>query len=316
MAADVIAKATNLFWLWTMLGVAWAWLIPEHFSWFARYISLGLGVIMLGMGLTLSFDDFRSVFRQPKAIGIGVVAQFLIMPTIGFSIAKVAGLSPGLSAGLVLVSCCPGGTASNVIAYLSRANVALSVLMTMCSTLLAVVLTPALAGWLAGEFVQVDVQQLLIKTLTVVLLPVIGGLMLNQFAGRWVQPIKNFSPLVSVVVIVLIVGCVIALKKTEIIDAGLPLLVAILALHVSGFAMGYVFAFLGGFGEDYRRTVSIEVGMQNSGLGAELATALSDPLAPVPSAISAFFHCLIGSFLAGVWRLKPVEEEPEAEHGK
>ena len=110
------------------------------------------------------------------------------------------------------------------------------------------------------------------------------------------------------------------MKKQEIIAAGFPLLGAILVLHVSGFALGYVFAFFGGFGEDYRRTVSIEVGMQNSGLGAELASALSDPLAPVPSAISAFFHCLIGSCLAGVWRLKPVSEsnevpsEAEAEH--
>jgi len=311
----MIAKATNLFWLWTLLGVAWAWLIPTHFMWFAPYIGPGLGVIMLGMGLTLSFSDFRSVLKQPKAIGVGVVAQFLIMPTIGFTIAKFAGLSPGLSAGLVLVSCCPGGTASNVIAYLSRANVALSVLMTMCSTLLAVGLTPALAGWLAGEFVQVDVGQLLVKTLTVVLLPVVGGLLLNQFASDWVRPVAKFSPLVSVVVIVLIVGCIIALKKQEIIDAGFPLLGAILVLHVSGFALGYAFALLGGFGEDYRRTVSIEVGMQNSGLGAELATALSDPLAPVPSAISAFFHCLIGSFLAGVWRLKPVTGSNEVPSG-
>ena len=299
----MIAKATNLFWLWTLLGVAWAWLIPAHFIWFAPYIGPGLGVIMLGMGLTLSFEDFRNVLKNPKAIGIGVAAQFLIMPTLGFLIAKGAGLSPGLSAGLVLVSCCPGGTASNVIAYLSKANVALSVLMTMCSTILAVVLTPTLAGWLAGEFVQVDVAQLFLKTLTVVLLPVLGGLLLNQFASRWTRPITQVSPLVSVVVIVLIVGCIIALKKSEIIDAGLPLLVAILLLHVSGFSLGYGFAYLGGFSEDYRRTVSIEVGMQNSGLGAELASALGDPLAPVPSAISAFFHCLIGSMLAGFWRL-------------
>lgn len=300
----MIAKATNLFWLWTLLGVAWAWFIPQHFIWFAPYIGPGLGVIMLGMGLTLSFDDFRDVLKTPKAIGLGVAAQFVIMPTLGYLIAKTAGLSPGLSAGLVLVSCCPGGTASNVIAYLSRANVALSVLMTMCSTILAVVLTPTLAGWLAGEFVQVDVVQLFFKTFTVVLLPVLGGLLLNQFAARWMRPITQISPLVSVVVIVLIVGCIIALKKTEITDAGLPLLIAIFLLHVSGFSCGYVCAYLGGFSADYRRTVSIEVGMQNSGLGAELATALSDPMAPVPSAISAFFHCLIGSMLAGLWRLK------------
>ena len=309
----MIARATNLFWLWTLIGVAWAWLIPDHFIWFAPYIGPGLGVIMLGMGLTLSFDDFQNVLKQPKAIGLGVVGQFLIMPTLGFLIAKGAGLSPGLSAGLVLVSCCPGGTASNVIAYLSKANVALSVLMTMCSTILAVVLTPTLAGWLAGEFVQVDVAQLFFKTLTVVLLPVLGGLLLNQFASRWVRPITHISPLVSVVVIVLIVGCIIGLKKTEIIDAGLPLLVAILLLHAAGFSLGYAFAYLGGFAEDYRRTVSIEVGMQNSGLGAELATALSDPMAPVPSAISAFFHCLIGSMLAGIWRLKGNESNSDAD---
>ena len=142
----MLERFTNLFWLWTILGVTWAWFFPPHFAWFGPWVSPGLGVIMLGMGLTLTFEDFRKVFQHPQAIGVGVFAQFLIMPTIGYSIAKLFGLPPSLAAGLVLVSCCPGGTASNVIAFLAKANVALSVLMTMCSTGLAIVLTPLMTG--------------------------------------------------------------------------------------------------------------------------------------------------------------------------
>lgn len=307
----MLQRINQLFWLWTILGVGWAWFVPAHFAWFQPFIAPGLGMIMLGMGLTLSFDDFRNVLKRPWAIAIGVATQFLIMPTIGYSIARAMDLPPGLAAGLVLVSCCPGGTASNVIAFLAKANVALSVLMTMCSTLLAVVLTPMLTGWLAGEFVEVNVIGLLTTTFSVVLLPVLAGIFLNQFAHRYVKPIQQISPIVSVIFIVLIVGFVISANKTNIINSGTTLIGSVLLLHLLGFLFGYGSAFLLGFEEDFRRTVCIEVGMQNSGLGATLARSLADPVAPVPSAISAFIHCLLGSFLAAIWTRFPTDVSEE-----
>lgn len=304
----MLARITNLFWLWTILGVGWAWVIPAHFSWFQPYITPALGVIILGMGLTLTVDHFKEVIKRPKEIGIGVVAQFLIMPLLGWGVTRLFGFEGGLAAGIILVSCCPGGTASNVIVFLARANVALSVLMTMCSTILAIILTPFMTGWLAGEYVPIDEWALLKKTLTVVLFPIILGVGINHFFPRVVKPISQWSPLLSVICIILIVGFIISVRKQAIIDAGWPLLLAILLLHSGAFLLGYLFAKLFKAPEENRRTVSIEVGMQNSGLGAELASTLANPLAVVPSAISAFFHCCLGSACAAVWRRMKEEE--------
>lgn len=298
----MLERITNLFWLLALLGVTWAWIIPAHFSWFAPFIPLALGLIMLGMGLTLTLDHFRAVLAEPLAIGIGVAAQFLLMPTLGFFIAKSFQLDPGLAAGLILVSCCPGGTASNVIAFLAKANVALSVLMTMCSTILAVILTPLMTGWLAGQYVEVDKWTLFKTTIILVLMPVILGIALNRFFPKQTKRIATFSPLLSVVAIILIGGCIISLQKEAIADSGWPLLAAIIVLHGCAFVGGYIFATLAKRPEDERRTVSIEVGMQNSGLAATLAASLASPLAALPSAISAIIHCLLGSLAAGWWR--------------
>jgi len=317
----MIAFLTRLFALWTVLGTAWAWLVPEHFLWVVdgRFqpfgqplVSVMLGVIMLGMGLTLSLDDFRRVLRLPKAVAAGVVLQFTIMPLAGFAIAMGSGLEMGLAVGLILVSCCPGGTASNVIAYLARANLALSVTMTLASTLIAVVLTPLSTGWLAGVFVEIDRWALFRSMISIVLVPVIAGILLNSLFPKATQRIAQVSPLISVLVVVLIVGGIIANSKELIEQHAGILLVAVLELHLVGFALGYLITKLIGFDVATRRTISIEVGMQNSGLGSSLASAPSfarqfaDPvqaaLAPVPSAISAVYHVVIGSLLAALWR--------------
>ena len=317
----MIALLTRLFALWTVLGTVWAWLVPEHFLWVVdgRFqpfgqplVSVMLGVIMLGMGLTLSLDDFRRVLALPKAVAAGVILQFTIMPLAGFAIAMGSGLEMGLAVGLILVSCCPGGTASNVIAYLARANLALSVTMTLASTLIAVVLTPLLTGWLAGVFVEIDRWALFRSMISIVLVPVIAGVLLNTLFPKATQRIAHVSPLVSVIVVVLIVGGIIANSKDLIEAHAGVLLLAVLALHVTGFALGYMITRLLGFDVATRRTISIEVGMQNSGLGSSLASAPSfarqfaDPLqaalAPVPSAISAVYHVVIGSLLAALWR--------------
>ncbi|MDD3798330.1 MAG: bile acid:sodium symporter family protein [Novosphingobium sp.] len=317
----MIQRATNLFALWTAIGTLWAWLVPAHFIWVADgsirpfgqpLISVLLGVVMLGMGITLSFDDFRRVLAMPRSVAAGVVLQFTIMPVTGVVLAHVLGLVPGLAVGLILVSCCPGGTASNVITYMARANVALSVTMTMASTLVAIVLTPLLTGWLAGVFVEIDRWSLFREMVAIVLLPVVAGVLLNRYVPRLTKLAANVSPLLSVLTVVLIVGGIIA-KSKPLIEANFGiLLLSVLLLHASGFGLGYVLARVLGLGLSERRTVGIEVGMQNSGLGATLASSQSfvaqfpNPvqaaLAPVPSALSSVCHVLIGSLLAAVWR--------------
>ncbi len=306
----LLARLSNAFPLWIMLGCVWAWFQPSAWTWFRPHIEPGLGVIMLGMGLTLRFADFAAVAKEPKHVALGVAAQFLIMPLAGWGIASAFRLENGLAIGLILVSCCPGGTASNVICYLARANVPLSVLLTMCSTVVAIFATPWLTRWLAGAWLPVDAWALFRSMIVVVLLPLVCGVTVNTLLGKmkrsarvreWIDVI---GPLLSVAVIVLIVSCIVALKKEAIADAALQLFVSVFLLHLFGFGVGYGFARLAGCREALRRTVSIEVGMQNSGLGAALATKHFPhlALAPVPAAISAVYHCLIGSVLAAWWR--------------
>lgn len=302
-------RVVNLFWLWTLIGVAWAWFMPSHFTWFlgnipgtgVSMISAGLGVIMLGMGMTLSFDDFRACLKMPRWTALGVAAQFAIMPFLGWGIATLSGLPDQFRLGIILVCCCPGGTASNVVTYLARGNLALSVLMTMCSTFLAVWLTPLLTKAYASAILDVDASAMVLSMVTIVLLPILGGLLLNRYLGKHLSAVRGLSPVVSVLVIVLIVSAVMGATKESIIEHWKTLLPAVFAVHALGFGLGYLWARMFGFPEKECRTVSIEVGMQNSGLGSSLAKAHFSMLAAAPCAISAFFHCVIGSFLASWW---------------
>ncbi|MGJ8694721.1 MAG: bile acid:sodium symporter family protein [Verrucomicrobiaceae bacterium] len=312
IVAGMLARLVNLFWLWTVLGTAWAWFYPGHFIWFLgmipgtelKWIPVGLGVIMLGMGMTLTFADFREVLRMPKWVGLGVAAQFLIMPMVGWGIAMLFALPDQFKLGIILVSCCPGGTASNVVTYLARGNLALSVMMTMCSTLLAVGLTPFLTKVYAAQGLEmkVDALGMVVSMVVIVLLPILAGLVLNSSCGEKVAKVKEVSPLVSVLVIVLIVAAVVGATKESILTYWSTLLPAVFLVHACGFGLGYLWGRLFGLEEKECRTFSIEVGMQNSGLGSELAKAHFTMLAAAPCAISAFYHCMIGSLLASVWR--------------
>ncbi|NNC86824.1 MAG: bile acid:sodium symporter family protein, partial [Akkermansiaceae bacterium] len=220
------------------------------------------------------------------------------------------GLADELKLGLILVSCCPGGTASNVVSFLARANVALSVLMTMCSTMLAIVLTPYLTKAYASAILSVDAPAMVWTMVTIVLVPVLAGVLLNQFLGARLRVVREISPLVSIAVIVLIVGAIVGKTKELIIENFGPLLVAVLVLHVLGFALGYLWAKIFRLGVRERRTISIEVGMQNSGLGTVLARTHFSLVAATPCAISAVYHCLIGSFLASLWRARASQPDP------
>ena len=317
----MIHRLTNLFALWTILGTGWAWFVPEHFLWVVdgRFrpfgqplVSVMLGLVMLGMGLTLSFDDFKRIAKIPRCVATGVILQFTVMPLAGIFLAMTFGLEAGLAVGLILVACCPGGTASNVVAHLANANLALSVTMTMASTLVAVIATPLLTGWLAGKYVEIDQWNLFINMVSIVLLPVIAGVMLNRYLPKVTDKIAIVSPLASILVIVLIVGGIVANSKALIQAHFGVLMLAIFLLHVFGFGLGYLITKALGMDLAEQRTISIEVGMQNSGLGsslastpgfaAQFATPMQAALAPVPSAISAVYHVVIGSFLAAIWR--------------
>src|SRR5690349_12838414 len=303
---------TNLFPIWVVICCLVAMDQPQWFTWFkGNWIIWALAVIMLGMGVTLGFDDFRQVLAMPRAVAVGFFAQYTIMPFLGWAVARGLHLEAPFAVGLILVACCPGGTASNVVTYLARAHVALSVLMTMCSTFGAVVMTPLLTKWLAGTYVPVDGWKLFLDTVTVVLAPLVVGLTLHHTTPRLVKAILPVAPLVSVIAIVMICASIIGANAEIIRRSAGVLFLAVALLHVGGFALGWVFAWAFGYGENIRRTISIEVGMQNSGLGAFLASKNfpTMPNAPTPCAISAVFHSVIGSILAGVWRCFPPKPE-------
>lgn len=296
---------TRLFPLWMCLCVAHALWIPK--AWLPLNnptitVSI-LGVVMLGMGLTLSVDDFRRIGRMPRAVLMGFIAQFATMPALGWGIAKFLNLPPAYSVGLILVGCCPGGTASNLIALIARANVALSVIMTACSTLAAVVLTPILTQLLAGSIVEVNGWLLFKQTLQVVIMPVLLGVILNNRAPKLVQRILPIAPILSVLGVCLICGAAIAASSKQILVHGGELILAVFLLHLCGFTIGYLVTRLSGFNEEIARTISIEVGMQNSGLAIVLAKQgfPNLTLAPVVGAVSAVTHSLIGSVFAAVW---------------
>lgn len=319
----MLQRLTNNFAMLTLIGVALAWAYPPSMTWMTDgsiriagqpLLSVALGLIMLAMGLTLSFEDYRGLAKLPKALIAGVALQFAVMPLAGFAIAWGLGLEEGLAVGLILVACCPGGTASNIVAYLARGNVALSVAMTMVSTFAAIALTPVLTGELAGAFVEIDRWNLLRNMVAIVLVPVLLGSLLNRLFPRAAEKVSVFLPLVAVVLVILIVGGIVGGAKAQIAEHAGVLLIATLMLHAIGFALGLGLARAVGLGVQEARTISIEVGMQNSGLGsglaktpafqAQFASATQAALAPVPAAISAVWHVLIGSILASYWRRK------------
>ncbi len=319
----MLRTITNNFAILTIMGVALAWFEPSLFTWMTNgsvriagqpLLSVALGLIMLAMGLTLTFNDYRRLTTLPKALLAGVGLQFAIMPLAGFAIASVMGLEEGLAVGLILVACCPGGTASNIVAFLARGNVALSVAMTMVSTLAAVALTPLLTGELAGAYVEIDRWNLLRNMVAIVLVPVLLGTLLNRLFPRAANAVSGFLPLIAIILVILIVGGIVGGAKAQIAEHAGELLLATFLLHAVGFGLGLLLARMLGLGVQEQRTISIEVGMQNSGLGSGLAstpafaqqfaTAAQAALAPVPAAISAVWHVLIGSLLASWWRRK------------
>lgn len=280
-----------------LIGVVGA-VRPQTLTWVGPYVGWLLGVVMFGMGMTLTFQDFKRVLQRPWEVLLGVAAQFLIMPLAAWFLVWLFALPPELAIGVVLVGTCPGGTASNVISYLARGDVALSVSMTMATTLLAPVVTPTLTWLLAGSWIEVSFTAMMISIAQMVLLPLLLGLTAHHFFERTVERILPVMPVVSVVTIVLLVGVVVALGAESLLDVGL-LMAAIVVLHNAfGLVLGYGMARLFRLDSKKARTVSIEVGMQNSGMAASLAVLYFSPAAAIPGAIFSVWHNISGSIVA------------------
>ena len=271
---------------------------PETLTWIGPYVSWMLGIVMFGMGMTLKVSDFRTVLQHPKEVAIGVGAQFLIMPLVALALVKIFALPPELAIGVILVGTCPGGTASNVIAYLAKGDVALSVSMTMTTTLLAPLVTPALTFMLAGAWIDISFTAMMISIAQMVLAPVILGLLVHHYMAGTAQRIMPAMPLVSVVCIVLLVGCVVALSASKLATVGLAMAAIVVLHNAFGLLLGFVAAKVTGLDSRKARTVAIEVGMQNSGMAASLAVMYFNPAAALPGAIFSVWHNVSGSLVA------------------
>ncbi|XP_021276545.1 sodium/pyruvate cotransporter BASS2, chloroplastic isoform X1 [Herrania umbratica] len=303
----IIEILTTLFPVWVILGTIIGICKPAAVTWLETDLfTVGLGFLMLSMGLTLTFEDFRRCLRNPWTVGVGFLAQYLIKPMLGFAIAMSLKLSAPLATGLILVSCCPGGQASNVATYISKGNVALSVLMTTCSTIGAIVMTPLLTKLLAGQLVPVDAAGLAISTFQVVLVPTVVGVLANEFFPKFTSKIISVTPLIGVILTTLLCASPIG-QVSEVLKAqGAQLILPVALLHAAAFALGYWVSKIS-FGESTSRTISIECGMQSSALGFLLAQKhFTNPLVAVPSAVSVVCMALGGSGLAVYWRNRPI----------
>lgn len=288
------------FAIWAILFALCGYFFPEIFIPLKSWIVPVLGIIMFGMGLTLKGDDFTEVFKRPVQVLVGLLGQFLIMPLLAVMLTKVFSLDPMVAIGVILVGCCPGGTSSNVITFLARGDVALSVAITSFSTILSPIFTPLLLQFYAGEIIDINTSAMMIDIAKIVLLPIIAGVVIHSILGEKVQPAIDVLPLISVTGIVLIVAIVVALSQPKIAESGL-LIASIVILHnLLGYFLGYVLARLCGFGIAQQRAIMIEVGMQNSGLGSALAATFFTPLAAVPSALFSVWHNISGAILANL----------------
>ena len=281
-----------------MVFAAIALILPDAFKWTTSQIPMLLGVVMFGMGMTLSVQDFKEIFRRPRDVLIGLLAQFTIMPLLAYGLAILFNLPPELATGVILVGTCPGGTASNVITFLAKGDLALSVSMTMTSTFLAPLVTPLLTWLLAGAWIEISFVKMMLSIVQVVIVPIFFGIVVNHFFGDLVRRVVKILPLVSIVTILLILGGVVSVNASRILETGLILLSVVVLHNFLGYALGFGMAKFFGMNSAKTKAVSIEVGMQNSGLAVSLAMIHFSAAASIPGALFAVWHNISGSIIA------------------
>ncbi len=280
------------------------------------YVNTLLGIVMFGMGLTLKLSDFKVVFSRPKDVIIGFIAQFTIMPFLAYILTKVFRLSPELAIGVILVGTCPGGTSSNVMTYLSKGDVALSVGMTAVSTVFAPLLTPLLTLLYAGQKVDVNVMSMFLSIIKVVILPIGLGFVINYFFEKITKKIVEILPLISTTAIVAIVAAVVSANSAKLMTSGLLIIAVVIIHNVLGYLTGYGVGKLLKLDTTKCRAISIEVGMQNSGLATSLAAThfAQYPLATIPGAVFSVWHNISGAILANFFASRTPKEESQAEN--
>lgn len=288
-----------------------AYLVPGPFAQLPGLIVPLLIVIMFSMGLSLTVADFKRVVSRPKAVGLGLALQYAVMPLAALAIGTALGLPLEFVVGMVLVGCSPGGTASNVMAYLARADVALSVTLTAVSSLAAVVLTPTLAWLLVGQSVPVAVGSMLGSVVQIVLLPIAAGVVINTFWGDRLDAVRSILPKVAIAAILVIIAVIVALNRDELAEAGALILLGAFLQNVTGLVAGYSIARVLGFDRTVARTISIEVGMQNSGLAVALALKYFSAAAALPGAIFSIVHNITGAAVAGHWSRLAAKQRTE-----
>ncbi len=295
---------TRLFPLWAIILSTVAFFIPDLFAELKPAIIPLLTIVMFCMGMTLKWTDFRQTVKSPTVILIGVLLQYLVMPLSAYLISKSFGLKPEYIAGMVLVGSSAGGTASNVICYLARGNVALSITLTMTSTLIAVFAMPALSLFYLHEVVQVPFLKMLFSISQMVLIPVLTGTTLNTFLGSKIKKIGPCFPFISSIAIVVIIAIIIGLNQSKLKEVGFIIICSVMIHNLSGLLIGFWIPRLLRYDNRTCRTLSIEVGMQNSGLSVALAIKYFSTVAAIPGAIFSIWHNLSGSFMAGYWNSK------------
>ena len=294
----------SYFPLWAILFSIVAFFFSDIFSIAASAIVPLLASVMFLMGLTLNKTDFKRVSENPSPVLVGVIMQFLIMPFMALLLSTILQLSNQLTIGMVLVGSCAGGTASNVMTYLARGDVALSISMTITSTIVGVIATPLLCNFYLSETVNVDTSGMLINILKIVFLPVLFGFVLNYYLGDQIKQIQKFIPTLSMLIILSIITIIVALNSASLIDVGLLTLLAVILHNGFGLAGGFYVSRLLGFNLRQSHTIAIEVGMQNSGLGVALAMQFFSASAALPGAIFSLWHNISGAILASKWGQK------------
>lgn len=297
----MINTATKLFPVWAILLSIVAYLVPSLFIPLKPSLFLLLGLVMFGMGISLKASDFLRILKSPKPIILGLLLQFICMPFFAWGISTWLQLPLMLASGMLLVGSSPGGTASNVICYLAKGNVALSITITTFSTMLAVVATPALSLLYLGKQVDVPAMKMLMDIVKIIILPVTAGVIVNQLFGRFLNSTKHVFPLISVFAIVLIIAIIVALNQPRLGSIGLILIAAVAMHNALGLFIGYCLPRAVGMDRQTCKTLSIEVGMQNSGLAVALAVKYFAPIAALPGALFSLWHNLTGSLLASYW---------------
>lgn len=301
---------TNMMAVWVILLTVIALIYPNLFIWIAPYITILLGVIMFTMGLTLSIDDFKEIFKQPIKVIVLVLAQYLVMPLIAVSLVFLFNLPPEIAIGVILVGSSPGGTSSNVMTFLAKGNVALSVAATTVTTLLAPIVTPSLTLLLASTWLDISFSAMMVSILQVVLIPVLLGLGVGSLFRKQVDRVVDVLPMISMTGILGVMTAVTASNVDNILTSGLIILLVVILHNLLGYATGFLLGKIFKFNLADTKTISIEVGMQNSGLATALAVQHFEPVTALPGALFSVWHSLSGAVLANIFgKLK--EKDPD-----